>query len=382
MSNYREVKLEFFGQASTGWSRPSKATDITKTGSNTPRELRKQGILNENPYLCDLIWRLNRQRSFMESGKVKYCASHEGGYVPVFDSVVIPTFSDVVPKLAEKWRASEFNLGVTLIEGHESANMMIERMSSIIKAANALRKRNLGDALRHLSHVPKRNRRNAANILGDSTNSVSNAWLELHLGWKPLIQDISAAAAALKVKPTVGKIKARTRNMGNAHPAGAGIPQSRIQLFENDRRLQIIVRVTHTPSLMERLGLKDALSILWEGTPLSFVIDYFSPIGDYLATLHAVNVMPVSKVTVTNTARRIANCSCFPGDPFFGLTIISGGVTSRTQVTVGRTISSSLPVAWALNAQVPREISKYEDGSLIRIGNMAALTQQSLRKLF
>jgi len=380
MSERHVHTVEVFGQASSGFSRPNKHVDIDKSGGDTPWAIRKLRKLNENAYSAQLTWRIDRQVSFKENSFVRYCSSASGGAVPVFDAVTTPTFTDVVPKLAEKWRASSFNLGVTLVEGRESAEMIADRLTSIVKAANAIRRKNLGDALRHLAHVPKTKRRSAQAEL--AVNSLSSAWLELQLGWLPLIQDISAAAAALKVHPTTGRIKARSSNRGACHPQSSNVPQARIQLFRNDRRLQFIVVVTHTPSLMERLGLKDALSIGWEGVPLSFVADYFTPIGDYLATLHAVNVMPVTKVISTSSTFSDANCHVLPGDTIAGYPVISGGVTSKKSIGVSRTIQSSLPLAWAMNAQIPREYAEHEDASLRRIGNLAALTQQSLRRLY
>lgn len=379
MSERHEHTVEKFGKATGGFSSPVKFVDIDKVGVNTPLAVRKLRKLNENVYNAQLTWLVRRQVSFKQNNTIQFCSSAENGSTPVFDAVTAPTFTDVVPKLLDKWRSSEFNLGVFVAEGRESAEMIADRMVSIVKAANAIRRRNLGDALRHLAHVPKHSRSQSASWL--AAGALSNAWLELHLGWQPLIQDISSLAAAIKAQPIKNRIRAHSTKSGGCKPLLSSVPQSRIQLFRNDRRLQFIVVVTHAPTLQERLGLTDALTIAWEAAPLSFVIDYFSPVGDYLKSIHAVNVMPVTDVISTSSTLQSANCQVLVGDTVAGYPVVSGGVTSKTSVGIARTIQHSLPVAWAINAQTPREISVYEDASLARIGTMAALVQQSLRRL-
>jgi hypothetical protein len=297
----------------------------------------------------------------------------------VFDSVAVPQASDVTPKLLEKWRSSSFNLGVSVFEGRESVDMMVNRMNDLIKAARALRKRDLGGALRHLSHVPKGGRRSAQIAL--NVGSIRDAFLELQYGWIPLIKDISNAAEFVKLKPTQSRIKARSSNRGGATPYGAGIPQSRIQVFANDQRFQQVVIVSHQPSMLERLGLTDAQSIGWEIAPLSFVADWFSPIGDYLASLHAINTMPVTNCIQTISGKRDAVCYVNSGDLFYGGPIVAGSATGQKEFTVSRGIYASLPLAWLASVQTPSKIESKMEPSLQRLASGAALATKVLQGL-
>jgi hypothetical protein len=381
MTTKSEHTIEYFGNASPGWGKPYRRVDIDRVGSNTNRETLAAGKYTENPFTATGVIVINRQISWREPPgmQIRFMGSRSFGSWPVFDSVAVPSFSDVTPKLLEKWRASSFNLGVSVGEGRESVEMITDRMADIVKAARALRRRNLGDALRHLAHVPKGGRRSAQVAL--SLGSFRDAWLELQYGWIPLIKDISKAAEMVKLKPTQNRIKARSSNRGGAVPYGGGIPQSRIKVFANDQRLQQVVVVTHQPSMLERLGLTDAQSIGWELAPLSFVADWFSPIGDYLASLHAVNTMPVTNCIQTYSSKRDAVCYVNTGDNFYGGPIVAGSATGQKEFSVSRGIYASLPLAWLASAQTPSNIeSKYEP-SLMRLANGAALASKVLHGL-
>jgi hypothetical protein len=373
----------FTGGASVGYLKPFQLVNRESSGGDTSRALRKMGIFSENPYRFTGEFETQRAVTLLDRfGDLKQSSTSTFNCDPVWDDVNYPPFSDVTPKLLEGWRASSFDLGVAIGEGKESAEMIIGRLTDIAKAASALRKRNLGGALRHLSHVPRRNRRNAAALLGDSTNLLSSVWLELQYGWIPLIKDIGAAAEMIKLKPTSSRVKARSSNRGGAHPATGFLPPSRLQLFNNDRRLQQVVIVSNNPTFIERLGLTDPQSIVWELTPFSFVVDWFSPIGDYFKTLHAVNTMPVTSVIQTYSSKKSCIIRVLPGDKnISSQTCLSGGAASHNSVIMDRSIYPTMPLAWLASTQVPNYIRESWDPSVKRMANAVALTQQVLRGL-
>lgn len=379
MTTKNENYIETSGNASPGWGRPQKQVVISTAGSNTPKSLRMKGKFTENPYRWDRVTRIYRQISWSDFTGPSFMHSGSFGSWPAFATVNPPTFTETTAKLLSNWRASSFNLGVTIGEGRETVELITSRLLDLARAAQALRKGNLGSALRHLSHVPKGGRRRAQAAL--SVNKLTDAWLELQYGWIPLIKDIENAAEFVKLDPKQNRVRARSRNKGDCTPYGAGIPQSRVRLFNNDRRLQQIVEVSYAPPLAERLGLTDPYSIVWELTTLSFVADWMASIGDYLATLHAVTTMPVTSCIQTYSSRKIANVDVLAGDSFFGRPILSGGTTSFIEVAGERTISPSLPLAWLASAQIPREITNEYEPPLKRLANASALAASQLRGL-
>jgi hypothetical protein len=381
MSYKSDSGSEVYGTASPGWSKPHRYFTFVRAGGNTSREdLRaKPPRYIENPFTWSGSWETTRQSAISEFGTIRQTGTQSLTGYPVFDTVNYPSFSDLASKLLSKWRASEFNLGVSIGEGRESVELIVGRMTDIAKAANAVRKGNLGTALRHLSHVPKSNRRSAQ--LGMSANALSSAWLELQYGWLPLIKDIGAAAEMIKLHPKTNRVKARSSNRGGAH-LNSSSNIGNLTVFNNDRRLQNIVVVSSPPSLQERLGLTDPLTIAWELVPFSFVLDWFGPIGDYLSALHAVNTMPVVKCIQTFSSKQVANIDVNSSHKFFGIyPVTMAGTTSVILVSGTREVYPSLPTAWLATAQVPRKITNDYDPSLKRIADASTLVQQNLKKL-
>lgn len=383
MTTKYEKGYENFGFASPGWGVPHKAHELYRSGNDTTREALKlkPPKYTENFFQWNGTWETSRQTAFQEGGPIRYLGTKDMTGMPVFDSVTLPEFAEVAPKLLSKWRQSQFNLGVFVGEGKESVELIVSRLTDLAKAANQLRQRNLGGALRTLAHVPKGSRRSAQSILGNTANSLSDAWLELQYGWKPLINDISAAAEMVKLHPKEERVKARSTNRGGAH-LNSSSNIGTVKVFNNDKRLQEIVVVASQPSMMERLGLSDAASIAWELVPFSFVLDWFGPISDYLASIHAINNMPVMSCIQTFSSKQVANITVNPNvDKFYGYPVLMRGTTTSIIISGTRTVYSSLPEAWLASNQVPREISNNYEPSLQRMANATALVQQKLRSL-
>lgn len=354
------------------------------SGGNTPRALRQLGIYIENNYDATVSRVIDGPCIFTfdqagQGTKYNACASSVGGSIN-FDSVPEPAYIDVIPKLLEKWRQSEFNLGVTVGEGRESLSLMTGRLRSIAESARHVGNRNLGAALRHLGAVPPAARRRAQRAL--DSGDVSSAYLELNLGWAPLIQDISALAEMITLNPREHVIRSSFKLMRlSGYAVGGGIPANKVKVSRNERRLHLKVVVSAPPSTVERLGLTDAASIVWSLTSLSFVADYFLPIGATLESLHALRVLPVTKCVETWVEAKEGTLHLEPGKKYAGVWI-QNPVDAFSRVTVmKRRVSTSLPSAWSIVAQVPQRAKSYWDPSLRQVATMSALAHQRLRKL-
>lgn len=180
-------------------------------------------------------------------------------------------------KLISKWKSTELDAGVALAESKESIEMIIQRLRSIAGTARSLRKGDLGGALRHLGPVPKSHKTRAQKRLNHK--DPSSAFLELHLGWTPLISDIYAASN-LDLKPVTTKlvtpwVKER-RNSRLAYP--------QFSTFRKDEvKVRLVAAMNSQPTIADRLGLLNPATIAWELIPFSFVIDYFIPIGEAIS---------------------------------------------------------------------------------------------------
>lgn len=211
-------------------------------------------------------------------------------------SPVKPALQEAVGKLAEKWRQSSFNAGVSLGESRESALMIAERCQQLSRAALDVRRGNLGAALRNLRKVAPKNRREAARLLRDSLDNAQSAWMELRYGWIPHFSDIYNLSELVGFKPHVNVIRAGKVNTVSPKLYWNG---DEVGTMERYHKLYVTCYVSGQPSWPDRLGLTDPASIAWELVPGSFIADWISPIGSTISSLHALTHLPIQHACYT-----------------------------------------------------------------------------------
>jgi hypothetical protein len=126
---------------------------------------------------------------------------------------------------------------------------------------------------------------------------LTQKWLELQYGWKPLLSDVYGATEALA-----------NRDRGDWRVTGKGTQFVKVEgsidessdpngwdsgYGEYHGRRGVYVRIDALPQndlllAMSQLGLTNPLLIAWELVPYSFVVDWFLPIGSYLDSLDAM----------------------------------------------------------------------------------------------
>lgn len=359
----------------------TRFTKVT-SGGNTPKALRRLGIFTENGYKASISHIHNSTciYSWKKGGPQRAGSADDIGAAPVFDSCPQPAWIDVLPRLLGKWRESEFNLGVTLGEGKESISLMTDRLRSVSSAALAISRRDLGGTLRHLGKVPKSHRRRAQKHL--DTGDVSSAFLELNLGWGPLVNDCYALAGMVSVDPTsIVLTTSKTLKVLSAKATGGGIPASRVQVRKNNRTRYVKITVTSQPSMAERLGLKNVAGIVWGLTTCSFVADYVLPISATIDSLYALAAMPVSKCVVTDVYRTESITPLFPGDFFAGVHILNPAEYRHKATEMVRTVSDGLPSAMSVLNEIPLRTKSWVDPNLRQLSVVAALTHSRLKNL-
>lgn len=357
-----------------------------RVGDDTPLSLRKTGKYNENPYYASYetihnpgcrVQQTVYPFSILTSRLSSFYAT------PGFPTITTPTDLDVYHKLAEKWTNSNFNVGVFVGEGKESLEMIYGRLTSITRAAQALRKKNLGDALRYLASVPRGHRKRAAKRLNEG--DLSGSYLELVYGWLPLIRDIYAASELVTLHPRVGVIRSSHVNSGDI--SVSNYFRGDVYKKKHELRRHVKVAVTREPTLLERLGLSDPAVIAWELVPFSFVVDWFLPIGNYLESLHAAGFLPVSKVVTTSVQQREYHARIVEGQiayqPAIGgsYTTLVGGSYRYRQTILNRSVGTSLSNPLLLAMKVPKSLTPRWDPTLRQVADASALVHQTLVKL-
>lgn len=149
------------------------------------------------------------------------------------------------------------------------------------------------------------------------TKWVSNAWLELQFGWKPLLQDVYNLVSQTttlmdgKYFPTLtlrGHGSSFRTGADSYFEAGYYYDTSLSNLtYSIDYSVTALFKVDETLTIANALGLDNPASIAWELVPFSFVVDWFLPINKYLSNLSALNGLTLIHCTLFR--REVTRCN-------------------------------------------------------------------------
>lgn len=166
------------------------------------------------------------------------------------------------------------SLGVMLAEFGESAHMVINRATQLLRFARALKRLDFGSAARELKM--------AAVPSGVSRHkSFANNWLEYWFGWAPAVGDISNAVSVLGSQPLLPKrISASAwlpfSDFGQFGGPGTGYYYASNAINGKTYCKQgCLVTVTNRNlALLNQLGLANPLVIAYEVIPFSFLLNW------------------------------------------------------------------------------------------------------------
>lgn len=173
-------------------------------------------------------------------------------------------------------------LGATLAEGRQAMTMMLTRVSQLIDFTKSVRRLDFVRAARivNLAIVPK----------GVSAKkSLANNWLEYSFGWRPLIQDLYNAADHLQNPLNTVRPKGRSKD-SYMNKRQVNQPTSSIyslDLVQGIMYAQMGCEIEiNNPNLylLNKLGLANPASVIWELIPFSFVVDWFTTVGEFLSS--------------------------------------------------------------------------------------------------
>lgn len=180
------------------------------------------------------------------------------------------------------------NLGVAFAERAATARMIGDNASQIARAFRALKKGRFKKAARELG---------IANPGKPRGREVTQRWLELQYGWKPLLQDVYGAVDALARRDKHDFIVSAKGTVTERIDEVVTLNRSAPDIIRGVRTTKgmrgTFVRIDAIPGdgllrPLNSLGMTNPATILWETVPYSFVVDWFLPVGDFIDSMDAL----------------------------------------------------------------------------------------------
>lgn len=252
-------------------------------------------------------------------------------------------------KLAEKYRQHDWNAGVFVGELGKTVSTVASRMRQFGRAALAVKRGRLLEAYKLLRVPPDYGYiREYTTWTRSRKAKWYDVWLELRYAWTPLLYDIYNLSEAIRQYDVPRQAVFRV-----SHHIGKTVTAVLPEIFackgSGRYAKQIIATVKEKPfTFPEYLGLTNPGAIAWELLPLSFVVDWFIPIGNYVQTRSVLAGMEGSYVRTTYDWHRGRITGMAPGykpDTTPPLTSeIRDPSSWTTSVEIDRTIVNTLSV--------------------------------------
>lgn len=249
------------------------------------------------------------------------------------------TVNDMINNIWGQVKGADFNAAVSLSQADQSFKMIGD---TALKIANSIRFGRRGDFGRAISALTGKP--------GTATSKrVSNNWLELQYGWKPMMEDIRGACEIIANhvnKPQEFRFTSRKRAVTQLPDTSEWYKYS--SSTQTDR-VQMIVILRDQPNMTDVTGITDPASIAWELTPYSFVFDWFVPVGDFLSAAAAARALEGRCTVITSTLKKV-RCRNLVGK--VGIIDPHGGPNYDIVVTPNNAVIDS----WSFNRSVTSSV--------------------------
>lgn len=169
---------------------------------------------------------------------------------------------------------------VNFAEREEAMKMVCQRAGQLVKAYRSFRKGRIVDGLKALGIKRTKGNRWA------KPKDASKLWLEYHFGWAPLMQDIHTGVSIMTKDPTSKVVRASASR--NTQWRGTLKDYQWVSSGGEHFTCHMSAEVSvESPNLFRanQLGLLNPAAIAWELVPFSFVVDWFTSVGQVINSL-------------------------------------------------------------------------------------------------
>lgn len=302
------------------------------------------------------------------------------------NSFTMLTHDDLYLAARSKLSRDNWSAPVFVAELRKSSEMVFNAAMRMASTYRSLRRGRFADATsalfdgRHvngnstrLRNIERRYRKVRAQ---EPSKAASSAWLELQYGWIPLMLDVKSSVAAAELLATDVKNHVWHLNRSLLRSelttddefvvmVTPSVIATRTTQRVESRRLELRYTTQLEQRSFQVLGLANPLEVAWELVPLSFVADWFLPIGDYLSTLDAG--VGVEFSSGGSEGERVEVTTMYAGGRSGPNGFSCGASGSHKSIFVRRTALDSLP------AVMPQNLTVNPDVGLRRFTSALAL---------
>lgn len=252
-------------------------------------------------------------------------------------------------------KATDFSFGISIAESKQTVNLLLKTLSRLGSFASALKRGDLSKASSVLN--VDLSLKGMARLKGQSVEErLSSGYLEFQFGWLPLLNDASDIAKAYTKGLSTEGLKVSSRS--GRQPSFKGRSGAELASYVPEASASFSGRV-HNPAIqnLNNLGFLNAPLIAWNLVPLSFVFDWFIPVGTFLGGLTATAGLKDCSTCVT-TGTMIKTFK------------VKNGVEILTDARFdgGRSVSTSIPTLLGLQPAALRHFGQ--------VVSLAALSSQ------
>lgn len=294
-----------------------------------------------------------------------------GSFIPSWDG---NDDINLINRLKTKVRGSDFNMGVFLGEGHETLRMIGDTALTLASSLRSLRKGDVYSASRTLLKHGKplyKGPLTRESVRRGAVDQLSYNWLALSWGWMPAVQDMRSGAELLahklnvpfSTRVRVSLNKKRPISFLTADAAGGGY-----------YRKQIIAILSEPESVPQMLGLTDPLSVAWELTPFSMLVDYVTPIGSWLSARSFASGLSGRFITTIKRGYEVRDISL--GKTYERVAGYPSRMVGDTKGAYARSVSLDRSVSFSLDVPKPTVKSLEKVFSVRHCINALALLAQ------
>jgi hypothetical protein len=257
---------------------------------------------------------------------------------PGWNPIAQNAISQSVTEARNKLREGKVQNGAGIAEARQSANLISDSSIKLLSAYKAFKNGNWGLILKNLGM-------NRKDML--SGKFLADQWLAYQYGWAPLYGSIYDNVILLNTQLrdnsalfTVQKSVKDKESFTYYSGFDEDVWQCKIKA-----RTGFTVRVSDSVTAnLDIAGVVNPLEVIWELTPLSFVVDWFVPIGNILESLSATLGLEYVTGYTSYVNERTRTLKRLPSPHAWDSKLIDGGEYTAEWFNFRRTTYPSFPM--------------------------------------